>query len=184
MPVDAEVCHEECQSVSLSLAEQEELQFTLDSLEEGLHLILFEARAGSVTAQSEVEVQKSGRPSLSIHAIAPESTGFKEMFLINFTLIKESLDSPQDVGIRLTVGQIVQEWKLDELAQNTNFLFTTNGRSLHDNRAVIQVDYHDREKQPYTETRTLSIQLSDANILHRLIMWLDRIFGKVEKQNH
>jgi transglutaminase-like putative cysteine protease len=184
MPIDAEVCHEDCQAVSLSIAEQEELQFTLEGLEEGNHVVLFEAQSGPASSLSEVEIQKLGRPNISISAIAPESAGFKEMFLINFTLVKESMDSPQNVRVQLRVGQISQEWRLEELAHNTNFLFTTNGRSLHDNSATIQVDYRDREKRPYTETKTLYIQLRDANILHRIMMWLDRFFGKVEKQNN
>jgi hypothetical protein len=82
------------------------------------------------------------------------------------------------------VGAITQVWRLDELNRDTNFLFTTTGRSLHDNRAVIDVSFSDREGRSYSKTHTAYVMLGDRNIIHRIVMWLDRHFGKVEKQNN
>ena len=75
------------------------------------------------------------------------------------------------------------EWHLDWLEHDSNFLFQTNGRSVYDDMASVHVTYYDRNGNRYEKSKKIDIVLKDRKFYHKIIQYLDRIFGTV-KQKH
>ena len=124
-------------------------------------------------------------PKIEIQRLEfPLNVSYSQNFTVSFTLAKISSSIPKNIQVVFAQNGIRKEWDINELAENRRFVLDFIGSPLKygKNDYNIYVDYEDGLKQQYNVNKQFSIQLSNATLFQRLLLWFNS-FEKISLQS-
>ncbi|MGV8169646.1 MAG: transglutaminase-like domain-containing protein [Candidatus Nanoarchaeia archaeon] len=112
---------------------------------------------------------------IDLSVSSPEKLMFEDQGEIKITLKRNSSSIPENIKIRIDNEKLAQEWVLDELIEDHNFIMVLEGKNLKNgiNDATIIVEYYDAMGKKYSEEKQISIELQGLTFWQKIEIWLN-----------
>jgi len=174
---NADICFEnKCESVSLGISQTKNVTFAINKSYAGYKEVPVTLRNKLVSTSELVKFKIDDAPKVEIENLEfPANVSYRENFTVSFTLAKKSLSSPKKVKIVFALNDIKKEWSIDNMQENKKFVLGFTGKQLEygANKYQINVNYNDGLKRKYNTNKKFSIELSNANLIQRLLLSLN-----------
>ncbi|MBI2657125.1 hypothetical protein HYX08_00340 [Candidatus Woesearchaeota archaeon] len=179
-----DVCFEgKCEKMSLGISQSKNVTFGIKKTEFGFREVPVTLRSDLVSKASYVAFKINDAPEISIKELEfPANAGYGENFTVSFILAKESFSNPKNVEVIFARGGFEKKWSMNELAENRKFVLDFAGRQLKygKNNYKISVNYFDGLGKKYSANREFSIDLTDATMPQRALLWFNNLEQSLE----
>jgi len=178
---DVSICFEnQCKEINLGIAQTKKFTF-------GINKSIIGQRESPVTLKNElvsktayVNFKVNDVPKIEIEDLEfPINASYDENFTISFTLAKNSKSNPKNIEVIFVQNGAEKRWSINELIENRKFVLNFIGSQLEygKNNYKIYVNYQDGLKKQYNVNKEFSIQLSNATLFQRLLLWFNSFEG-------
>jgi hypothetical protein len=172
-----EVCHEECEDVTLGISQSEEVRFSFSPSEPGKKVDLITV-SGDAKAGDSVAYTVYDEPSIEIEILeAPSEVSYSDEFIVEFLLKSDSFSVPQDVVVTLVENNLEKSWTIEELTQNQKFSITLHGKDLSagENDILVKASFADRGGAAYSTEQAIPVTLTDLSFLEQVIVTINSL---------
>lgn len=177
---DVDVCFESrCKKISIGISQAKNIAFEINKSQIGYRESPVTLRNELVSKASYVKFRVNDAPKIEIEDLEfPANVSYNGNFKVYFTIAKKSQSNPEDVGIVFARNGIEKKWHIDELSENRRFIVDFAGKELAygSNDYKINADYHDELNKEYNSYKEFSIELADATLWQRFLLWVNSLF--------
>ena len=174
---NADVCFEgKCGKISLGISQAKNASFEINKSVVGQRESPVTLRNEIVSKASYVSFKINDAPRIEIEGLKfPINVSYNENFSVSFTLAKKSQSSPKYVEVVFAQNGFRKKWNIDELTENRKFVLNFVGKDLKYgmNNYKINANYYDGLKKQYSSNKEFSIELANATLFQRLLLWLN-----------
>ncbi|MBI2541575.1 transglutaminase domain-containing protein [Candidatus Woesearchaeota archaeon] len=174
---DLNVCFESaCKKMDLGIAQAKNATFKVNNSITGLRESPMTLRNGLVSKAYPFSFKVNDIPDIEIKDLEfPNNVSYNDEFEISFSLAKKSQSNPRNVGIVFAQNGIEKKWSINELDEDRKFVLNFTGKNMKygKNSYRINADYLDGLGKKYNVNKEFSIDLANAALLQRLLLWLN-----------
>ena len=174
---DADICFENaCKKIDLGISQAKNVTFEVDKRLIGLRESPVTLRNELVSKSRQLSFKVDDAPKIEIENLEFRSNlSYNDNFSVSFVLEKKSASNPKNVEVIFIQNGIEKKWVMDELMENRKFALNFAARQLRygKNIHMINVKYFDDLNRQYAANREFSVDLSNANLWQRLLLWLN-----------
>ena len=178
---DVDICFEDkCDEIYIGISQTKNVTFEINKSNIGFRDIPVVLSNDIVSKTFYVNFKVNDIPKVQIEDLDfPVNASYNENFTISFVLAKKSQSTPKGIGVIFSQNGIEKRWQINELLESRKFAlsFETNQLNYGKNHYKINVNYYDGLNNLYNVNKEFSIELTNATILQRLILSLNRFAG-------
>ncbi len=173
------ICYEdECKELSLSIAQEDIVEFGLKEVIVGTNEIFISAKNDDISKSDEIEFVVIDKPSVKISDInALTEVGLGENMTINFTLLKQSTANPLNAEVNIEIGNNNHMITYVELFQDEPVSINMNSNDFvkQENLIVISIEFSDEYGNSYNEQQTFVVELVNLSFWDKVKLFIKRI---------
>ncbi|MBI2659903.1 transglutaminase domain-containing protein [Candidatus Woesearchaeota archaeon] len=174
---DVDACFEnQCKKLSLGISQAKNVTFDIDASIIGIRESPVILANEIVSKAYHISFKVKDVPKIEIEELEfPRNLSYSDNFTVSFILAKKSQSNPKNVEILFEQNGIEKKWTIDELMENRKFVLNFAARQLKygKNIHIINVKYYDGLNRQYAVNEEFSIDLSNANLWQRMLLWLN-----------
>ena len=178
---DVDICFEDkCDEINIGISQTKNVTFEINKSNIGFRDIPVVLSNDIVSKTFYVNFKVNDIPKVQIEDLDfPVNASYNENFTISFVLAKKSQSTPKGIVVIFSQNGIEKRWEINELLENRKFAlsFDANQLKYGKNHYKINVNYYDGLNKLYNVNKEFSIELTNATILQRLILSLNRFAG-------
>ncbi|MBR9699137.1 transglutaminase domain-containing protein [Candidatus Woesearchaeota archaeon] len=170
-----------CQELSLGIAQEKKVSFTLPGNEPGKREAVMMIRSDEVLGTQRISYRVLEKPSVEIVEIQhPVTIGYKDEYVLEFVLKKDSYGNAYDIEIILDHDDYQRTWNIEELVGNRQIVVDMKGKDLKagENDLRIIVNYKDKDGNSYSENTQTMIELTGLSTMERVLVWINQMERK------
>lgn len=175
---DINACLEEdCKKMDLGITQNEKINFNFKPKIAGAQEAVIKASNKDVSKSTFLDVTVYDKPSIEIAELThPEEVRYKDVYEISFILNKLSKFPPYNITIKIEPSD--EEWTITQLNENRKFILKMYGNKLRvgENNLKVSIDYKDKNGKSYEKIKEFKLNLVDANIFQRIIIFFKGLF--------
>ncbi|RMF54677.1 transglutaminase domain-containing protein [Candidatus Woesearchaeota archaeon] len=170
------LCFEDCETLDLGISQEYTKNFNVTETKQGIKEYVINASNREVSEQDSFIVKVSDLPKISIADLEyPVNVSFDEEFSVTFLLRKESISTPKDVKLKVSLGHHTAEWNFTELLADKPFKISMNGSILEKRTpGLISLTYKDARNRQYSEEEKFGIILNRLTFGQKIRFFFNR----------
>ncbi len=178
---NADICFEnKCEKISLGISQLKNFTFEINKSNIGARDVPVTLRNELVSKAAYVKFKINDAPKIEIEELEfPINASYDGNFTVSFTIGKKSQSNPKNAEIVFAQNGFEKKWHINELAESRKFVIGIEGSQLNygKNDYSINADYLDGLKKQYSINKEFSIYLTDATLLQRMFLALNKFEG-------
>ncbi len=161
---------EECNKISIGIADQQEVEFTNLKKTIGTHTVFIKAENDDIQKTEEVEYKVVDEPNIKITVTAPKEATKAADVPIEIVVEKMSEQTPKNVTVRIEYANKEKWWNIEEIYEAETITETINTDDFRRVNNIIRVNiiYHDFNGEEYKTEEEISVTLTNVTFFDRL----------------
>ncbi|MFH1849431.1 MAG: transglutaminase domain-containing protein [archaeon] len=172
------VCLDDCSSLELGISQKKFVNFSLATQYTGGHEATVTAKNSQVSKVEAFSYTVTELPAIAITALSyPEQVSFNDNFRLAFRLQKKTDAIPETVYVSIRLKNVEQEWELDQLSADRDFVVNLKGSLLKPgpNQIEVSATYRDMLNREYETQESIEISLANISWDQHIVIFFNRI---------
>lgn len=167
-----------CQYISLPINQEKTETITLRGETPGYHTFIASAENEVIEKKSAFEYAVYDAATVNVNIDHPSSAQYGNDIPITFSLERGSFNVPKNVSVEVSGAGMMQTWKIEELAEKTDFTIRIPGKRIASSTLITaRVRWEDIQGKSYSWEEEISIEGKGENFMEKARLFLNRILN-------